>query len=101
MSQDSELHVTLRKTHSKKLAFIIRLGPINSLIWIDQLNGLNLAYCLLTRMAFIVSPVPLSSLLGQNFCKFSCFVAYLYITGSFVWSCFIAVYRVLYIKSHT
>ena len=100
MSQDSELHVTLRKTHSKKLAFIIRLGPINSLIWIDQLNGLKLAYCLLTRMAFIVSPVPLSSLLGQNFCKLSCFVAYLYITGSFVWSCFIAVYRVLYIKSH-
>ena len=77
-----------------------RLGPINTLIWMDQINGILLAYSIISRIFFIVSSVPFSSMLGVPFCTFSRSMAYAYITGSFVWSCFIAIYRVLYIKAH-
>ena len=75
-----------------------KLGPINYLILMDQLNGALLAVSIVLRIMFIVSPTPLSSILGNQFCKFSNFTGALYIGGSYNWSCLIAVYRVLYIR---
>jgi hypothetical protein len=70
-----------------------KLGPINILIWMDQINGLFLAVGIILRMIAINSPVPLSTIFGDEFCKWigtpSCF----YLCGAVAWSCFIALYR--------
>ena len=43
-----------------------KLRPINSLILMDQLNGFLLGYITLARAIFILSPVPISSVLGKK-----------------------------------
>ena len=50
-----------------------KLGPINSLILMDQLNGFFLGYIVLVRTIFILSPFPVSSLLGETFCRWNTF----------------------------
>ena len=45
------------------------LGPINYLIWIDQISGFCLFPMLLARIVVILSPVPLSAILNEDFCK--------------------------------
>jgi hypothetical protein len=43
-------------------------GPINLLIWVDQVNGLFLALNILGRIIAFVLPFPLSVLTGDTFC---------------------------------
>ena len=90
------------KLRLKIISYILspetKLGPINYLILMDQLNGILLATSIVIRIVFIISSTPLTSLFGKQFCKFSNLIGALYIGGSYGWSCFIAVYRVLYIK---
>ena len=40
-----------------------KLGSVNYLIWIDQINGFFLGYTIIARIMFIVSPYPASDLL--------------------------------------
>jgi hypothetical protein len=46
-------------------------GPINLLIWVDQVNGLFLALNILGRIVGFVLPFPLSVFTGDRFCKWS------------------------------
>ena len=44
-------------------------GPVNYLIWIDQLNGILLAIVIVVKILAINSPVPLSLIFGERFCE--------------------------------
>ena len=78
-----------------------RLGPINYLIWIDQLNGILLAFVIIMRIVFILSPISGNILLGPFACTLTEFVAAVYLGGSCYWNFSIAVFRVLFIKAQT
>jgi hypothetical protein len=78
-----------------------KLGAINYLIWIDEINGVFLGISIVVRILFILSPYPIISLLGNNFCLITEFFATIYITGTTFWGCYIAVFRVLFIKGQT
>ena len=45
------------------------------------------------RIFFILSPVPLSSVFGDEFCTFADVLGLLYVGGTYVWGCFIALFR--------
>jgi hypothetical protein len=85
------------------IAYIIspetKLGPINYLIWVDEMNGVFLGVSIAIRIIFILCPYPVNNLLGSGFCKFVEFIGILYIGGMSTWGCYIAVLRVLFIKA--
>ena len=85
------------------IAYIIspetKLGPINYLIWVDEMNGVFLGVSIAIRIIFILCPYPVNDLLGSDFCKFAEFIGILYIGGMSTWGCYIAVLRVLFIKA--
>ena len=56
-----------------------KIGPINYLIWVDELNGILLGLSIAIRIGFLLSPYPVGSLLGNDFCKFAEFTASVYI----------------------
>ena len=75
-------------------------NPINSLIWMDQLNGIvfgtfNLVY----GAVVLVLPISLKSIFGQQFCDWIPLAGCINLTGYIIWSCLIAIYRILYIKA--
>ena len=77
-----------------------RSNPINSLIWIDQLNGIvfgtfNLVY----GTVGLVLPMSLRSQFGQQFCDWIPLAGCINLTGYIIWSALIAIYRILYIKA--
>ena len=75
-----------------------KMGPINYLIWIDQINGIFLGFNILAKIFSIAAPVPLAEILGSNFCEWIDLPGCFYIIGSYLWSSFIAIYRILYLK---
>jgi hypothetical protein len=77
------------------------LGPINYLIWIDEINGVFLGISIAIRIMFILSPYPIGQLIGSDFCLVTEYVATSYIIGMTTWGCYIAFFRVLFIKAHT
>ena len=70
-----------------------KLGPINVLIWMDQINGIFLAIGTALRMMAVNSPVPLSNIFGNEFCKWIGLPGCIHLCGSIFWSCLIAFYR--------
>ena len=70
-----------------------KLGPINVLIWMDQINGIFLAIGTALRMMVVNSPVPLSNIFGNEFCKWIGLPGCIHLCGSIFWSCLIAFYR--------
>ena len=76
----------------------LKAGPINYLFMLDQLTGVFLAYTIITRIIFITYPWPISTILGDTFCSFSNYVSFIYLAGSSVWSCFLAVFRIIFIR---
>jgi hypothetical protein len=76
-----------------------KLGPINYLICLEQLNGLFLALLIFMRIIFILSPIPISQILGSTICHLTEFIGVLVLGGNFYWSCCIAVFRVLFVKA--
>ncbi len=46
----------------------------------------------------MISPSPLSLTLGENFCYVINFIGGVYVGGSFVWSFYIALFRVFFVK---
>jgi hypothetical protein len=77
------------------------LGPINYLIWIDEINGTLSAATISSRILSLILPFSVSSLFGQTFCNFLFYLSGLYTGGCFVWGSCIAVFRVLFIKAQT
>ena len=46
-----------------------KIGPINYLIWIDQLNGIFLGVSMAIKIILIIIPVPLNEVVGNSFCN--------------------------------
>jgi hypothetical protein len=76
-----------------------KLGPINYVILIDQVNSLFLGMSIIFQITANICPVPLSVLMGNEFCNFVHFIGAIYLGGSSIWGCFIALFRVLFIKA--
>ena len=89
-----------------KLRFVIltylrspvsNIGPINHLIWIDQVCGLAYSVVILVRIMTIVSTAPLDSIFGPSFGYAVNLLSCVYNVAMCTWNFFIAVYRVLFI----
>ena len=76
-----------------------KFGPIDYLIWMDQLNGLCLAFVIVSRLVAINSSAPLGQILGDNFCYWIDLPSCIYIVGAVVWSSLIALYRLILVTS--
>ena len=70
-----------------------KLGPINKLIWIDQVNGIFFGISTTFVIALLVLPFNLNDMFGHSLCDWLILPGSFYISGSVVWSCFIAFYR--------
>jgi hypothetical protein len=77
------------------------LGPINYLIWVDQINGIALALTIFSRILSLILPSSTSSLLGETFCNSILYLSGHYIIGAYTWGCFIAFFRVLFVSGQT
>ena len=77
------------------------LGPINFLIWVDQINGTGLAITIFSRTLSLILPFSTSSLLGETFCHSIRYVSGHYVIGSYTWGCFIALFRLLFVKAQS
>jgi len=75
--------------------------PMNILILIDQINGLLLGFGIIFKIIAILSPVPLSNLFGNSFCQLTALPGCMYTVGKIVWSCFVALLRIVYIKAQS
>ncbi len=69
------------------------LGPINYLIWIEQLNSYILFPVICVRIASFLSPFPLSSLVASNFGPIFSLIAFIGLVGGSLWNFCIALYR--------
>ena len=76
-----------------------KMGPINYLIWVDQINGIFLGLNIVTKILAIAIPFPLAEVFGSTFCEWIDFLGCFYVTGSYTWSTFTALYRILYLKA--
>jgi hypothetical protein len=77
-----------------------RNSPINTLFWIDQLNSLSFGLTLAVMAFAFLLPQPLREIFGDGFCNWIPITGCFYMLGQVLWGCFIAVYRILYIKAH-
>lgn len=73
-------------------------GPVNYLIWVDQVNGFLLGLVIIIKIVLILSPVPLSSIFNETFCEWIDLPGCVYIVGATVWTSFIAFFRIIFIK---
>ena len=78
-----------------------KLGPINYLIWVDQINSFFLGINLLFRVVFFLSPEPIGILIGREVCDFTEFSILIYLAGSSIWGSYIALFRVMFIRAQT
>ena len=75
--------------------------PINTLLWIEQVLSLVSGLNILNGIFALLLPVPLKSIFGENFCRKLPLVPAFSLTASIVWSCLLALYRILFIKFDT
>ena len=70
-----------------------RMGPINSLIWMDQFTGSIGGLSIMLRIILILLPVPINDILDGDYCSWMDMPGRFYVVGSITWSSFIAIYR--------
>ena len=75
-----------------------RMGPINYLIWLDQLNGLLLGVTIVYKLIALNCPVPMVTIFGSTFCDLVSLPGSMYLAGSYMWSSYIAIYRIIYVR---
>jgi hypothetical protein len=76
-------------------------NPVNKLIWVDLTNSLVAgSFNLPVSALAMLLPMSLKSLFGDLFCLWFPLSGLILLTGSSIWSCLIAVFRILYIKKH-
>ena len=75
-------------------------NPINKLIFANMLSGTLLGTVNVT-FGIVVNllPSPFPKILGDNTCQFIKMSGSLNLHGSFIWTCLIAICRILYIKA--
>jgi len=76
----------------------IKMNENNILFCLDQVNGLFLAILLVCCITFIMLPFPAATISEKKLCYLNEINHGLYLSGTLVWRCCIAVFRVLYIK---
>ena len=77
-----------------------KLNPPNILFLLDQVNGLCLALIIVFRIIFNIAPTPLSDLLGSNVvCIVAELVSGIYISGVILWRCYIAIFKLMFVKA--
>jgi hypothetical protein len=74
-------------------------GPINYLIWVDEVNGLIYSVVVVVRIALIHSAVPLNTIFGNNFGRIVGFISCCYNGAGCIWSFLIALYRIIFIMA--
>lgn len=79
----------------------VKDNPINVFIRLDQINGIYMALNIIYTISVIYLEFPLSTLIGIEGCNWMDLLGTAYLIGQSTWSCFIAGYRVLYIKYQT
>jgi hypothetical protein len=77
------------------------LGPINYLIWVDQINSCILSISILGRILYMVLPFPLTAVAPLEVCQFFTFVGLYHMGGTYMWGTCIAVFRVLFVTAQT
>ena len=77
----------------------MQIGPINYLICLDQIIRVFSILNILRKMAALMLDQSLETILGGTFCWWFDFFGQVDITGATIWSAYIALYRVLYIKA--
>jgi hypothetical protein len=70
-----------------------KLGPINYLIWLDQVNGLFLGVAISLRLIAMCTPTPLADIIGPVGCEWLGLPVCIYLCGGVAWSSFIGIYR--------
>ena len=98
LMDDDDEPFDMDATIRKSMGDIGYKGPINALIWADQMNGIFLGLGILLKMAFLLSPLPLATVLGDGFCAWAGVPISLYVSGAGSWSCAIALFRVFILK---
>ena len=78
----------------------IQLNPSNVFFSLEQVNGVFLALGILFRISFNVLPVPLSDLADPRVCVFAELMSGFYISGTIVWRCYMAIFKLLCVKGH-
>ena len=76
-----------------------KFSPTNILYCLDQVTGLFWAFTICIRIVNNFITEPISDLLNPMACSGFEFVSGLFIGGTVIWRCFIAIFRVLYIKA--
>ena len=78
-----------------------KMGPINYLIWLDQVNGVFLGITLFYKAIVINLPFPLSDIIGATLCEWIDLFGSIYLVGSYIWSSCTAMYRIIYFKAQS
>jgi hypothetical protein len=60
------------------------LGPINFLIWIDQINGTFFSASIISRILSLLLPFSVSSIFGERFCNSLFYLSGLYTGVNFI-----------------
>ena len=77
-----------------------RTNMINSLIWFEQLNGAIFgSFNLILAAVLLMLRSSLRDNLGNHFCNWIPLAGCINLTGGYVWSCLIAIYRIFYIRA--
>jgi hypothetical protein len=76
-----------------------KVNPINVLIWIEQLIGLSTLFTISFGIVALNLSYPVRETMGEGFCHGIQFPVNIYLTGTIIWSCLTAIYRVLYIRA--
>ena len=70
-----------------------KLGGINYLIWLDQMNGMIGALSMVIHLLEMLLPFSLRSVIGENGCEWIGMTGCIYMCGAIIWSMAIAIYR--------
>ena len=68
-------------------------NPINYFFWIDQVNGIFLGLNIVFTLAAILTPFPISDIVGFEICNWVDVIGCVYLAGSTFWSFNIAMLR--------
>ena len=94
--------IALRKQIINYLNFYsAKQKPVNFLIWIEHCTEM-LSCAIITHGIFVlIYPYPPRKVFGEKFCHWFQLIPVVVLTGSVVWSCLLALYRIIYIKFET
>ena len=77
-----------------------KLNETNILFCLDQANGLFLAIMISCAIIFLLLTEPAAKVIDPKLCYLNGASQGMYLSGTFIWRCCIAIYRVLFIKGH-